>query len=88
MEKTCCFTGHRPHKFPFKYNERHPDCIQLKSLLKREIKKAIHEGYKTFISGMAIGVDIWAAEAVLELRKLHPRIRLVAAVPCLNQEGT
>lgn len=33
MGKTCCFTGHRPVKFLFKYNEQHPDCIKIKTLL-------------------------------------------------------
>lgn len=36
--------------------------------LDAEIRKAIDDGFVTFISGMARGVDIWAAEIVLRLR--------------------
>ena len=36
--------------------------------LESEIRKAIDDGFVTFISGMARGVDIWAAEIVLRLR--------------------
>ena len=39
------------------------------------------EGFVTFISGMARGVDIWAAEIVLRLRESNPVIHLVAASP-------
>lgn len=86
MGKICCFTGHRPKKFSFRYNENHPDCRKLKNLLREEIEKAIQNGYDYFISGMALGVDMWAAEIVLELQEKYPHIRLEAAIPCANQE--
>lgn len=34
-----------------------------------------------FITGMARGVDIWAAEIVLKLRKEHGDIKLICASP-------
>ena len=34
---TCAFTGHRPHKFPWKDNEADPRCIALKETLARQI---------------------------------------------------
>jgi len=88
MNKICCYTGHRPKKFTFQYNEQHPDCIKIKTLIRQETEKAIKDGYDYFISGMALGVDMWAAEAVLELKKKYPHIKLESAVPCLNQERT
>ena len=54
----CCFTGHRPEKL-----RRSGQDIRIE--LESEIRKAIQDGYITFISGMARGVDIWAAEIVL-----------------------
>ncbi len=86
MGKTCCFTGHRPHKFSFKYDEEHPDCERLKSTLKKVISKVIGDGYTHFISGMALGVDTWAAEIVLNLKENNPDVKLEAAIPCKNQE--
>ena len=38
-----------------------------------------------FISGVALGVDIWGAEIVLELQQDFPGITLEAAVPCRTQ---
>ena len=72
--KTCCFTGHRPDKC--KGTE---ETIRLK--LKKEIVNAIGAGYDTFITGMAPGVDTWAAEEILKIKAENSAIRLIAAVP-------
>ena len=75
MNKTCCFTGHRPKSLPFGYDEDAEGCKRLKALLTESIEKQITEnGVTHFISGMAMGVDIYAAEAVLELKKKYPHI--------------
>ncbi len=66
---TCCFTGHRPQSLPWKFNEKDERCLKMKEQLWNEIIKAIKNGYKTFISGMALGFDMICAEIVLELKK-------------------
>ncbi len=33
MQRRCAFTGHRPHKFPWKYNEDDERCVALKAAL-------------------------------------------------------
>lgn len=58
----CCFTGHRPEKLGIPEK-------QVKEKLRKAIRQAIEDGFTTFISGMARGVDMWAAEIVLEERK-------------------
>lgn len=82
---SCAFTGHRPAHFHFTYNENHPDCISLKQDIKREILALIEKGVTTFYTGMALGVDMWAAESVLELKAREPKLRLVAVLPCQTQ---
>jgi len=72
--KRCCFTGHRPEKL--QYSEE-----QVKSALSEAISNAYADGFSTFITGMARGVDIWAAELVLALKAQHPEIRLICALP-------
>ena len=69
MKKVVCFTGHRPSKFSFGYNENSIELIKLKSLLINEIEKLYLLGYKTFLTGCAMGIDIWCAEIVLDLKK-------------------
>ncbi|MBR1854078.1 MAG: DUF1273 family protein [Lachnospiraceae bacterium] len=70
----CCFTGHRPQKLSRPADEVRAD-------LETEISKAISDGYTTFISGMAAGVDLWAAKIVLCQREKRPDLTLIAAVP-------
>ena len=85
-QKVCCFTGHRPQKLPFGFNEQDERCIKLKEALKEKIVLMIEEnGVTDFISGMAIGTDIFAAEIVLELKKQYPQLWLECALPCETQ---
>ena len=75
------FTGYRPEKLPF-FGEDDPLCIDMKKRLSVQIQSLIADGADEFSSGMALGVDTWAAEIVLELKKLYPKITLTAVVPC------
>ena len=70
----CCFTGHRPEKLDVSESF-------VKEGLEKEIRQAISDGINVFITGMARGVDIWAAEIVLILRELNPEIKLMCAIP-------
>ncbi len=72
--KRCCFTGHRPEKLNMPEQE-------VKQRLKKAIECAIDNGFTTFISGMARGVDMWAAEIVLTKKALNNDIKLIAASP-------
>ena len=85
-KKVCCFTGHRPQSLPFGFNEQDERCVKLKRLLREEIGRQItEEGVTHFISGMAIGVDMYAAEIVLDLKAKYPHITLESAIPCETQ---
>ena len=84
--KKCAFTGHRPQSLPFGFNETDERCVALKQTLRSEIIKLIeNEGVTHFISGMAIGVDMYAAEIVLGLKASYPGITLESAIPCETQ---
>ena len=70
----CCFTGHRPEKL------NRPEA-EIKKDLEVAILQAIKDGFVTFITGMARGVDIWAGEIVLQLREQNPNLHLIVASP-------
>lgn len=69
-----CFTGHRPEKLKRSEGD-------VKKDLEREIRRAVADGKNVFISGMARGVDIWAAVTVLKLRKEGYGVKLICACP-------
>ena len=78
---TCCFTGPRPQKLPMNGNEFSAEIAALKTNLRSAIIEAYDEGFRFFMSGMAEGFDLFAAETVVELKSSLEGIALVAALP-------
>ena len=81
----CGFTGHRPEKLPWGSYEEDPRCQALKTIIAREIEQAADAGADTFCCGMARGCDLYFAEAVLQLQKQRPELRLEAWLACPEQ---
>ena len=79
--KRCAFTGYRPAKMPFGFDESDARCVEFKARLRDTIEALIGEGYAHFISGGALGMDMFAAEAVLELQEKYPWIILEMVSP-------
>ena len=82
-EKACAFTGHTPEKL----RQGQISDAQVDFWLNQKILEAVKDGYSIFISGLARGTDIIAAEAVLRVRKTIPEckdIKLVIARPLEN----
>ena len=86
MDKTACaFTGHRPHKFPWKGDEADLRCVALKAVLAEQVEKLVAAGVTDFYSGMADGSDVWLSQIVLDLRKENPALKLHCCLPCEGQ---
>lgn len=79
--KRCAFTGYRPQKMAFGFDEADPRCVDFKKRLANTIQMLIDTGYKHFISGGAMGMDMYAAEAVVEFRNDNPEIILEMVSP-------
>lgn len=76
-ERTVCFTGHRnipAGQYDVVYHR-----------LRNAIIEAIGRGYRYFGAGGALGFDTMAAQAVLELKRSYPFIRLILVLPCRSQ---
>ncbi|MCC8043282.1 MAG: DUF1273 domain-containing protein [Oscillospiraceae bacterium] len=76
IEKTACFTGHRPEKLSsdsYKLN-------LIKQMLRNAAFDAAVRGYTTFFTGMQRGTDLWAAKTVFELTDRFP-VEVVAVYP-------
>ena len=65
-----CFTGHRPENLT-----RSEEAIRKD--LEMQIRQVADSGLNVFITDMARGVDIWAAQIVLELRGEDDTVRLI-----------
>lgn len=86
MIQICAFTGHRPTRFSFKYNESAPACVTLKNVLAEQIARLYHRSITQYLTGCALGVDMWAGEAVLAFAEQHPEISLCCIIPFAGQE--
>ena len=85
MNKVCAFTGHRPNKLPWRYDETDSRCVALKAVLTEQIEALAEAGFTQFLSGMAEATDTWSALAVLALREKNPAIKLHCILPCTAQ---
>ena len=87
MGKAFGVTGRRPKYFPWGYDESDPRCIRMKEDITTIIQCHINNGYDTFISGMALGSDMYFAESVLQLKNENPDIKLIAEIPFPSQSS-
>ena len=83
---SCAFTGHRPNKLPWRYDEDAPRCVALKRTLAEQIAALANNGYTHFLSGMALGVDCWCSQIILDLREKNSALKLHCLLPCEGQE--
>jgi len=84
-EKSCCFSGYRPEKLPWRGNEDDPRCVELKEQLNDTLFQLYESGTRHFICGMARGSDTYFCESVLRLRRFCTDITIEAAIPCEDQ---
>lgn len=75
MELVVGFTGHRTY------------VGQADGALDAQLGVLYGRGARTFLSGMAVGFDLAAAEAVLRLRACRAEVRLVCVVPFEGQQA-
>ncbi len=73
-ETSVAFTGHRDYR-----GERDEQLLAV-------VRRLYAEGYRTFLSGMAVGFDLAAAEAVISLRRELAGLKLVCVVPFIGQQ--
>lgn len=85
INKSVCFSGHRPEKLPGKGIPDDPQTKYIKDLIGNKIQICICEGYTYFISGVARGIDLWAAKLVIDYRTINPQIKLICVKPVANQ---
>ena len=79
-DHVCAFTGHRPERLDAPEDE-------VKKWLEEKINEAIKDGYTTFITGMQRGVDLWAADILVKLKREGNPIRIIAACAFKGMEN-
>lgn len=79
----CTITGYRPTRFKFKYKEDYSLCKKIKRNLLVVLTAMYAQGIRRFYVGGALGVDMWAGEALTAMKQ-QPQfadIELFCALP-------
>lgn len=84
---SCAFTGHRPERLPWGYEEEDSRCLQFKIDLETQMRRLLQSGIRHFITGMALGADQYFAEIVLAMQEEGEDVTLECAIPCVTQSS-
>ena len=84
MERTACFTGHRPREV-MAFEPLDARCERLTEAFDREVQRLVQQQrVDMFLCGMADGFDLFAAQRLLWLRRMDriPQgVYLIAVLP-------
>ncbi|MCM1007157.1 MAG: SLOG family protein [Ruminococcus flavefaciens] len=86
-DKTLCISGHREKSIiPYQHNKIYSALTisAVKLMLYRYIDMAIERGFENFISGLATGIDLWAAEYIIKKKQSNSNITLIGVMPYLR----
>jgi uncharacterized phage-like protein YoqJ len=86
-ENTCCFSGYRPEKLPWRGDEADARCVRLKADIDSAAARAYADGMRHFVCGMARGCDMYFCESVIALRSRLDGVTVEAAVPHERQSA-
>lgn len=87
QQKTICISGHREKSiYPFRNNPENTEltAMTVRLLLERYLEMAINSGYTSFINGLAVGTDLWAADYIIRKKLTNPDIKLIGVMPYLR----
>lgn len=68
------------------YSLKHPGIPIIKKAVKKQIMALMDEGLEWIIVSGQWGVELWAAEAVLELQETYDTLQLAIITPFLEQD--
>lgn len=87
--KVCFFSGPRPQNLPSQNFNPYQTANKRMLLKLREVivDHIENKGIEIFITGLAQGIDLWAARIVIKLKELpeYAHIKLFGAIPVNNQ---
>lgn len=84
--KSACFSGHRPQRIPWGYDESDERHAEMLKRIDGAIDDAVGAGITHFFCGGALGADTWAAETVLAKKHENENITLEIIIPFMGQE--
>jgi uncharacterized phage-like protein YoqJ len=85
MIKVVTVTGYKPYELGI-FDAKHSGICYIKAILHKKLIQLIEEGAEWFMISGQPGVELWAAEELIELKQTYPEVGLAVITPFLNQE--
>lgn len=85
MIKRLVITGYKPHEIGV-FDNKHPGVAIIKKALKTHLLALLEDELEWVILSGQLGVETWAAELVIELKEIYPKLKYAIITPFLEQE--
>lgn len=85
MLKRLLITGYKAHELGI-FDQKHEGIHFIKKAIQKELIVRLDEGLEWVIVSGQYGVELWAAEVVLDLKDDFPHLKLAVITPFLNHE--
>jgi uncharacterized phage-like protein YoqJ len=78
-------TGYRAHEIGI-FDQKHKGIVYIKKAIEARLAPLVEEGLEWVITPGQYGVDLWACEVVIGLKKRYPHLKLSIITAYLNPE--
>ncbi|MED4453767.1 DUF1273 domain-containing protein [Metabacillus fastidiosus] len=85
MVRILAISGYKPFELGI-FKQEHEGITYIKKAIKKTLIPLIEDGLEWVLISGQLGVELWAAEIVYELREEYPELKLALLTPYLNQE--
>lgn len=85
--KVLAISGYKPFELGIFKND-HPAVLFIKAALKKELIRMMEAGLEWVLISGQLGVELWGAEVVFELKSEFPDVKLAVITPFLDQEAS
>lgn len=87
MIKVLAISGYKPFELGIFKND-HPSVTFIKAALKKSLFTMMEDGLEWVLISGQLGVELWAAEIVFDLKSEFPDVKLAVITPFLEQEAS
>jgi len=85
MIKVLAVTGYKPFELGI-FDKNHLGIGYIKKAIEKQLILLLEDGLEWVIISGQLGVEIWAAEVVLEMQERYPELKLAVITPFLDQQ--
>lgn len=83
--QTVYITGYRPHELGI-FKDSHPGVPIIKKAIENELRVLLDNGLDWVVISGQPGVETWAIDVIIELKKEYPNLKYSVITPFLDQE--